>query len=89
MVRQMAPRNGLKDYDHVQLDRNLTGIAYALACGVKALKGYDYILKLDNDVETVTEDIIEKMLLFHEKAGDNYVCSLSIFCLIRNSHPRS
>lgn len=64
----------LKGYDHVQLDRNY-GIAYALACGVKALKGYDYILKLDNDVETVTEDIIEKMLLFHEKAGDNYVCS--------------
>lgn len=66
----------LKDYNHVQLDKNY-GIAYALAVGVKALEdeGYDYYLKLDNDVETVTPEIIEKMLAFHEKAGDAYVCS--------------
>lgn len=64
----------LKQYDHILLDKNY-GIAYALACAVNALEGYDYILKLDNDVETITEDIINKMLKFHEKAGDKYVCS--------------
>ena len=64
----------IKQFDHIQLDRNY-GIAYALACGVNALEGYDYILKLDNDVETVTEDIIDKMLDFHSKAGDKFVCS--------------
>ena len=64
----------LKEHDHIQLDKNY-GIAYALAAGVNALEGYDYILKLDNDIETVTEDIIAKMLKFHELAGDKFVCS--------------
>jgi glycosyltransferase involved in cell wall biosynthesis len=64
----------LKEYDHIQLNKNY-GIAYALKCGVELLNGYDYILKLDNDIETVTDDIINKMLRFHEIAGDKYVCS--------------
>ena len=64
----------IKQYDHIQLDRNY-GIAYALATAVKALDGYDYILKLDNDIETVTDDIINKILDFHSKAGLYYVCS--------------
>jgi len=61
-------------YDHIFLDQNY-GIAYALAVAVNALEGYDFILKLDNDVETVTDNIIEKMLEFHEKAQGKFVCS--------------
>ena len=61
-------------YDHIFLDQNY-GIAYALAVAVNALEGYDFILKLDNDVETVTDDIIDKMLDFHEKAQGKFVCS--------------
>lgn len=64
----------LKQFNHILLDKNY-GIAYALACAVNALPEYDYILKLDNDVETITEDILNKMLDFHKKAGKNYVCS--------------
>jgi len=64
----------IKQFDNIQLDRNY-GIAWALASAVKSLEGYDYILKLDNDIETVTEDIVNKMLDFHKKAGDMYVCS--------------
>ena len=64
----------IEQYDHIQLDKNY-GITYAFVAGVNALEGYDYILKLDNDVETVTDDIINKMLRFHKIAGDKYVCS--------------
>ncbi|MDD5433990.1 MAG: glycosyltransferase [Nitrospira sp.] len=67
-------REWLKDYDHIQFEEN-KGIALAFATAVSKLEGYDYILKLDNDIETVTDDIISKMLDFHSKAGDNYVCS--------------
>ena len=55
----------IKQYDHIQLERNY-GIAYAFSCGVNALEGYDYILKLDNEIETVTDDIIAKMLKFFD-----------------------
>jgi len=64
----------LQQFNRVELDKNY-GIAYALAAGVSTLEGYDYILKLDNDVETVTEDIISKMLAFHEANGNQFVCS--------------
>jgi GT2 family glycosyltransferase len=64
----------IKQFDHILLDHNY-GIAWALASAVKAINGYDYILKLDNDIETVTEDLVGKMLDFNSKAGDGYVCS--------------
>jgi GT2 family glycosyltransferase len=64
----------LKEYDHILLGRNF-GIAYAFREAVHRLKGYDYILKLDNDVETVTEDIIDKMLRFYVLNGKNYCAS--------------
>ena len=64
----------LKDYNHILLDKNY-GIAYAFKNAVRQLKGYDYILKLDNDIETVTDDIIAKMIRFHELNGNNFVCS--------------
>ena len=68
-------REWVKDqFDHILLDKNY-GIAYALATAVLALDGYDYILKLDNDVETVTDDIVGRMLDFHSKSGDMFVCS--------------
>ena len=64
----------IKQFDHIQLDRNY-GIAWALASAVNSLQEYDYVLKLDNDIETVTDDLVGKMLRFHEKAGGMYVCS--------------
>lgn len=64
----------LRDYDHISLEEN-HGIAYAFKQAVNQLKGYDFILKLDNDIETVTDDIIAKMLKFYELNGLNYVCS--------------
>ncbi len=79
-------RRWIKQFDHIQLDKNY-GIAYALAVGVNALSGYDYILKLDNDVETVTDQIIEKMLDFHNKAGKNFVCSPVDLLLDPNFEP--
>ena len=76
----------LKQFDHILLEKNF-GIAYALATAVNSLEGYDYILKLDNDVETVTEDIINRMLDFHSKNGDKYVCSPVDLMLDKNFAP--
>jgi len=64
----------LQGYDHILLEKNY-GIAYAFREAVQRLKGYDYILKLDNDVETVTEDIIDKMIRFYNLNGKNYCVS--------------
>ena len=64
----------VKQFDHILLGKNY-GIAWALASAVKAINGYDFILKLDNDIETVTEDLVNKMLDFHGKTNDNFVCS--------------
>jgi len=64
----------LKDFDHIFLEENY-GIAYAFKQGVNHLRGYDFILKLDNDIETVTEGIIEKILEFYKLNGLHYVCS--------------
>ncbi|MCK9281539.1 MAG: glycosyltransferase [Melioribacteraceae bacterium] len=62
----------LEDYNRVLLGENL-GIATAFYYGVNLLKDYDYILKLDNDVETVTEDMIAKLVRFIEIAGPHAV----------------
>jgi glycosyltransferase involved in cell wall biosynthesis len=62
----------LEDYNHILLEKNY-GIAYAFREAVRTLEGFDFVLKLDNDIETVTEDIISKMLKFYDKL--NYVCS--------------
>lgn len=64
----------LKDYDHILLEKNY-GIAYAFREAVNSLKDYDFILKLDNDIETVTDDIINKMLYFYKNNEMNFVCS--------------
>ena len=76
----------LKNYNHVLLEKNY-GIAYAFREGVRLLKGFDLILKLDNDVETVTEDIINKMILFYKLNGLNYVCSPVDLNLDKNYSP--
>jgi glycosyltransferase involved in cell wall biosynthesis len=62
----------LEDKYRVLLGKNY-GIAAAFYYGVQQLKDYDYILKLDNDVETVTEDIINKMVDFIEQNGPHAV----------------
>jgi len=64
----------LKDFNHIELEKNY-GIAYAFREAVNSLKGYDFILKLDNDIETVTDDIIKKMLYFYKNNDMNFVCS--------------
>jgi GT2 family glycosyltransferase len=62
----------LKDYNRIELGENV-GIAAAFYYGVNQLLDYDYILKLDNDVETVTDDIIAKMVKFIEENGPHAV----------------
>lgn len=64
----------LMDYNRMLFERNY-GIAHAFREACDQLKDYDFILKLDNDIETVTDDIINKMLRFYELNGDRYVCS--------------
>ena len=64
----------LIDYNRLLFEQNY-GIAHAFREACSQLKDYDYILKLDNDIETVTEDIIAKMLRFYELNGERYVCS--------------
>jgi GT2 family glycosyltransferase len=64
----------LKDYNHILLEKNF-GIAYAFRDAVRQLKGYDFILKLDNDIETVTDDIINRMLYFFKNNESKFVCS--------------
>ena len=77
----------IKRYYHIPLEKNY-GIAYAFTVGVNALEGYDYILKLDNDIETVSEDIIEKMLEFYRLNGEKFVCSPTDLLLDPNFAPR-
>ena len=60
----------LKDKYRIELGKNM-GITYAFACGVNSLLDYDYILKLDNDVETVTDDLVGIMVRFIEKYGSH------------------
>lgn len=64
----------LKLHDHILLEKNY-GIAYAFREAVRQLKGYDFILKLDNDIETVSIDIIPRMLYFYKHNEMNYCCS--------------
>ena len=64
----------LKGYDHILLEKNY-GIAYAFREAVNQLSGYDFILKLDNDIETVTDDIIGRMLQFYKLNGNGFVVS--------------
>jgi len=67
----------LDDKYKILLGENL-GIATAFAYGVSQLEGYDYILKLDNDIETVTEDIINKMVQFIKKNGAHCVSPIDL-----------
>ena len=61
-------------FDHVFLEKNY-GITEAFRVAAEQLKDYDFILKLDNDIETVTDDIINKMLDFYAKNGTGFVAS--------------
>ena len=61
-------------FEYIRFGENM-GIAYAFREAFRTLKGFDYILKLDNDIETVTEGIIGKMLNFYELNGNRFVCS--------------
>ena len=57
----------IKDYDRLELPQNF-GISRAFQKAVESLPDCDYILKLDNDIETVTDEIIEKMVCFLEQS---------------------
>jgi GT2 family glycosyltransferase len=59
---------------YIKLNRNY-GIAYAFREAVKILKEFDFILKLDNDIETITPDIINHMVRFYELNSLNYIIS--------------
>lgn len=75
-------------YDHIFLEKNY-GITDAFVLAVENLTDYDFILKLDNDIETVTDKIIEKMLYFYSKSGKNFVSSPVDLNLDKNYAPRS
>jgi len=85
--------DGTQDYlktrfDHIFLDQNY-GITEAFKTAVERLTDFDFILKLDNDIETVTDDILAKMLKFYELNGLRYVCSPVDLNLDPNFAPRS
>lgn len=68
----------LKDkFDHIFLEQNY-GITEAFCLGVSKLAEYDYILKLDNDVETVTEDLVERMVWFLDRHPDYAVSPVDL-----------
>jgi GT2 family glycosyltransferase len=75
----------LKKFDRILLDKNY-GITEAFCLAVSKLDGYDYILKLDNDVETVTDDIIAKMVAFLDK-NPSYAVSPVDLNLLPNFKP--
>ena len=75
-------------YDHIFLEKNY-GITDAFVMAVENLTDYDFILKLDNDIETVTDKIIEKMLYFYSRSGKNFVSSPVDLNLDKNYAPRS
>lgn len=79
-------RDWITQFDHILLDKNY-GIAYALATAVESLEDFDYILKLDNDIEVVTDDIVNRILDFHKRSGDKYVCSPVDLLLDKNFAP--
>jgi len=76
------------NFDHILLEKNY-GITEAFIMAATQLKEYDFILKLDNDIETVTEGIIENMLRFYELNGLNYVCSPADLNLDKHYKPKS
>ena len=63
----------LKKFDRILLDQNY-GITEAFCLAVSKLEGYDYILKLDNDIEVVTEDLVNRMVWFLNR-NRNYAVS--------------
>ena len=75
-------------FDHIFLDQNY-GITEAFKTAVERLTDFDFILKLDNDIETVTDDILNKMLNFYELNGLKYVCSPVDLNLDPNFAPHS
>ena len=77
-----------QNFDNIFLPENM-GIAYAFATAVNALEDFDYILKLDNDVEPVTLNIIEKMLKFFEMNNDRFVVSPVDLLLDKNFKPKA
>jgi GT2 family glycosyltransferase len=85
--------DGTQDYlkanfDHILLEKNY-GITDAFKMAAEQLEGYDFILKLDNDIETVTENILQRMLDFYSLNGIKYVCSPVDLNLDPNYAPRS
>lgn len=78
----------IKQFHHVLLPQNV-GITEAFIMVAQQLKDYDFILKLDNDIETVTEGIMDKMLNFYNLNGKYFVCSPVDLNLDPNYAPRS
>lgn len=78
----------VQNFDNILLPENM-GIAYAFATAVNALDGYDFILKLDNDVEPITLNIIEKMLKFYELNNQYFVVSPVDLLLDKNFKPKA
>jgi len=67
----------LRDKHRIELGTNY-GIAEAFRYAVSMLDDFDYILKLDNDVETVTDDLVAHMIRFIEKSGPHAVSPLDM-----------
>jgi GT2 family glycosyltransferase len=75
----------LRKFDRIELDQNY-GITEAFCLGVSRVLDYDYILKLDNDVEVVTDDLVAKMVYFLSKQP-NYAISPVDLNILPNFKP--
>jgi len=78
----------LKKYNRILFSEN-RGITDAFCEAAVQLEDFDFILKLDNDIETVTNDIIAKMLDFYSKNGMKFVSSPVDLNIDPNYMPRS
>jgi len=65
-----------QQFDYYPYPENI-GITKALAMGVRDIinddRNFDLILKLDNDIEVVTDHIVDKVIDFYKAAGNNFV----------------
>ena len=67
----------LEDKNRILFSEN-RGITEAFFSGAANLLDYDYILKLDNDVETVTKDVVDKIVRFIERNGAHAVSPVDL-----------
>jgi GT2 family glycosyltransferase len=74
---------------YIFLKRNI-GISKGISLAIETLKelDLDLIIKLDNDIEIVTPEILEKIKDFYSKSGMNYIISPRDLTIDPNYEPQ-